>query len=241
MRELAEARDGLMAAPLGDLLTDVSAQLVDASDALDRPLAAEALNVADVLSSLAAVYDAVSIARAGADLDDATAATIDHFVETSTPMLRNFANADELSWLAPALVETCEIRNGVSFAESIVFMSAASDFLETEVGRRPAFGFLREMVEGMLETEERARSGPSSTFVEEHRRCRGDRTAHEYGDSAACDTLHDACAGGDLLACNDLYWISGVGTAYEAFAASCGERVEFNDPAFAGFCEELDE
>ncbi|MEM9466932.1 MAG: hypothetical protein AAGA90_16285 [Actinomycetota bacterium] len=47
--------------------------------------------------------------------------------------------------------------------------------------------------------------------------------ANTYGDDAELDALWDACAGGSLEACDDLYWASGVGTVYESFGSSCGE------------------
>ncbi|SKC37294.1 DUF4190 domain-containing protein [Krasilnikoviella flava] len=49
-------------------------------------------------------------------------------------------------------------------------------------------------------------------------------TATEYGDDPYLDGLYDDCAGGDDTACDDLYWESGAGTAYEEFALSCGGR-----------------
>jgi hypothetical protein len=45
-----------------------------------------------------------------------------------------------------------------------------------------------------------------------------------YGDDAELDALWDACADGDLGACDDLYLQSPVGSTYEAFGDSCGGR-----------------
>lgn len=44
----------------------------------------------------------------------------------------------------------------------------------------------------------------------------------EYGDDAELDALYDACADGDMAACDDLYFGSYYGTEYESFGASCG-------------------
>ena len=41
---------------------------------------------------------------------------------------------------------------------------------------------------------------------------------------AALDVLWSACEGGDWEACDDLYWQSPVGSAYEAFGDTCGNR-----------------
>jgi hypothetical protein len=45
-----------------------------------------------------------------------------------------------------------------------------------------------------------------------------------YGDDPALDALWDACADGDMVACDELYWSTPVGSEYEAFGATCGER-----------------
>jgi S1-C subfamily serine protease len=48
--------------------------------------------------------------------------------------------------------------------------------------------------------------------------------AYTYGDDAYLDELWDACAAGDMAACDELYWITPVGSAYEAFGSTCGEQ-----------------
>ena len=45
-----------------------------------------------------------------------------------------------------------------------------------------------------------------------------------YGDNPVLDILWDACENGDDAACDELYSISEVGSAYEAFGATCGGR-----------------
>jgi S1-C subfamily serine protease len=44
-----------------------------------------------------------------------------------------------------------------------------------------------------------------------------------YGDDPYLDELWDACAAGDLVGCDTLYYDSPVGTDYESFGASCGD------------------
>lgn len=46
--------------------------------------------------------------------------------------------------------------------------------------------------------------------------------AQAYGEDPDLDLLYDACAEGDMDACDDLYWSSPYGSEYEAFGASCG-------------------
>ncbi|MFP4234389.1 MAG: trypsin-like peptidase domain-containing protein [Nitriliruptoraceae bacterium] len=55
-----------------------------------------------------------------------------------------------------------------------------------------------------------------------------------YGDDPVLDRLWDACEGGDMPACDELFVESPVGSSYERFGDSCGER---NEPA--GWCEDL--
>ena len=73
----------------------------------------------------------------------------------------------------------------------------------------------------------------------EYDRCAIDLDAVAHGDNAGCDALYDACDARDLLACNDLYWVSTPLSAYEEFATTCGGRAPLGTPAAAGFCEEL--
>lgn len=56
---------------------------------------------------------------------------------------------------------------------------------------------------------------------------------NRYGDDPELDQLYDACGGGDLAACDDLYWQSAYGSEYESFAASCGGAMA--EPAW-GYC-----
>jgi hypothetical protein len=51
--------------------------------------------------------------------------------------------------------------------------------------------------------------------------------AQNYGDDPALDALWDACEAGSGTACDDLYWESESGSAYEDFGVTCGNRVEF--------------
>ncbi|WP_282944283.1 DUF4190 domain-containing protein [Cellulomonas endometrii] len=51
--------------------------------------------------------------------------------------------------------------------------------------------------------------------------------AQTYGDDPALDALWDACEAGSGTACDDLYWQSESGSAYEEFGTTCGNRVEF--------------
>jgi hypothetical protein len=46
--------------------------------------------------------------------------------------------------------------------------------------------------------------------------------AETYGDDPALDALWDACGSGDLAACDELYFSSGIGTEYEEFGETCG-------------------
>ena len=51
--------------------------------------------------------------------------------------------------------------------------------------------------------------------------------AQNYGDDPELDALWDACQAGSGAACDDLYWESEFGSAYEDFGSTCGNRVEY--------------
>ena len=64
-----------------------------------------------------------------------------------------------------------------------------------------------------------------------------------YSDNAELDAYYDACAAGDGQACDDLYFNSEIGTDYEAFGASCGDRFPNQDdaaPASTSSCRRRD-
>ncbi|MEJ5867438.1 hypothetical protein WDV85_06745 [Pseudokineococcus sp. 5B2Z-1] len=67
----------------------------------------------------------------------------------------------------------------------------------------------------------------------------GVEDGEEYGDNPVLDALWDECEAGDGLSCDDLYYSSEVGTAYETFGLTCGER--FSEARAPEYCEdELD-
>lgn len=63
-------------------------------------------------------------------------------------------------------------------------------------------------------------------------------TAFGYGDDIDLDLLWDGCEGGDMLDCDDLYFQSPVGSAYESFGASCGDRVSATTTQ--GLCDDTE-
>jgi len=52
------------------------------------------------------------------------------------------------------------------------------------------------------------------------------RPIYGYGDDALMDSLWNACAAGELMACDQLYVVSPIGSAYEYFASTCGTTGE---------------
>ncbi|MEJ5945467.1 hypothetical protein WDZ17_09205 [Pseudokineococcus basanitobsidens] len=55
-----------------------------------------------------------------------------------------------------------------------------------------------------------------------------------YGDNPVLDEMWDGCEAGDGTACDDLYDSSGLGTDYEDFGYTCGER--FTEASTPDFC-----
>ena len=55
-----------------------------------------------------------------------------------------------------------------------------------------------------------------------------------YGDDPTLDALQDSCAAGDMVACDRLYLDSPVGSGYETFGATCGERAAYVGGACSG-------
>ncbi len=54
-------------------------------------------------------------------------------------------------------------------------------------------------------------------------------TGQAYGDNPELDALYDACGAGDGVACDDLYVRSEVGSEYERYARTCGDRFTETD------------
>lgn len=49
---------------------------------------------------------------------------------------------------------------------------------------------------------------------------------YDYGDDETLDALWDECAGGSGTACDELFFESPIGSVYEAFGNTCGNRPE---------------
>ncbi len=62
-----------------------------------------------------------------------------------------------------------------------------------------------------------------------------DPGADTRGDNATLDTLWDDCEAGDGEACDTLYFTSPVGSEYETFGSTCGNR--FEDSGVGRACE----
>jgi hypothetical protein len=66
--------------------------------------------------------------------------------------------------------------------------------------------------------------------------CDDDASAEDPGDNDGCDALYDACDDGDMHACNDLYFAASIGTQYEEFGGTCGDRIQGGIAGSNGFC-----
>jgi hypothetical protein len=83
--------------------------------------------------------------------------------------------------------------------------------------------------------------GSEAEMDEETQACFFAFKADTYGDNAGCDALQDACASGDMFACNDLYWFTLEGTTYSDFGGSCGGIAQPGDEEIEGACEYRDD
>jgi hypothetical protein len=57
------------------------------------------------------------------------------------------------------------------------------------------------------------------------------------GDDAELDGLAESCYDGDMQACDDLFWNSEAGSAYELYGGTCAGR-QPNSAAQTVFCTE---
>jgi hypothetical protein len=140
---------------------------------------------------------------------------------------------------APKVVSDCDLE--IDPAALVDYITVAQEFLQTKAGQRPAYDALREMVASMNEAMTRNDGQPTAGLDDAYEQCAAALTAQQPGDDAGCDELHDGCDGRNMLACNDLYWISAIGSEYERFAATCGDRTRFGLEGFGGFCDQLNE
>lgn len=62
----------------------------------------------------------------------------------------------------------------------------------------------------------------------------GNPLADDYGSDAELDRLWDGCADGQMEACDDLYRFSPIGSEYERYGDTCGDRNEA-----AGWCVDI--
>jgi hypothetical protein len=220
-------------------MSALSSPLVRAAGALDAPASDDLEGLATFVWLIAGSLDTLSVDRRNADPD--TRARIGALVQATAPFVRFFASDYALRLAAPSLVDGCRIpKRPASPFDAIRFMEAVTEFAETDLGRRPAYRALAELAGEMRGALTRSTAGSSSGMRAEYDDCAGDPTASASGDNAGCDALNDACAVGDMLACNDLYWSSPLGSTYESFGATCGRRVRFGESGFGGFCGESD-
>jgi hypothetical protein len=216
-------------------MRELSSRLGRVASALDPPSSDELESLGAFVWVIADSLNTLSRDRRNADPD--TTARIGELVRTTAPFLRDLATEDVLGSVAPSLVDGCRIpKRALSPFATVRFMDAVAAFAETNLGRRPAYRDLAALAETMMAAATRSTAGSSSGMDAEYDECAGDPTAS--GDNAGCDALHHACAAGDMLACDDLYWSSPVGSEYESFGATCGRRIRFGERGFGGLCDE---
>lgn len=88
---------------------------------------------------------------------------------------------------------------------------------------------------GSLDDDVIGESSESGMDAETHS-CDDDASAQDPGDNDGCDALYDACEEGDMHACNDLYFAASIGSQYEEFGGTCGDRIQSGIAGSNGFC-----
>ena len=240
-------------APLRALVHDLGDLPADARSLADRLGAASTAAVAAVIdlgpeSRLAAgafatlLWDLAGVYRRLAEVRPTASAaerdTVDELVDTTPAFMRMLVAVGGLSTMMPATTATCPLPDLDVSPRAMRFPGAVREFAETDLGGQPAFAVLDALAAGFDDAGERLAGGRTSDLASAYDECAGDLSATDLGDNEGCDALAAACEKDDDLACNDLYWISVPGSAYEAIGASCGGRAGLGDPRFAGFCDE---
>ena len=223
-----------------EALDGVARQLRDA--AVSGSLRDEAETIASLFATFADTFSELADARLTADAE--TTDIIDDVVKYMPAFLGLMGGRTVLTSMVPEFVELCDVDRSETAAQQdqfFEFADAVQRLTESDLGTGEGFDSLQQMTSIFSEGSERMRAGSASGLVKEYDNCFADPSAQTVGDNSGCDALYEACDARTLLACNDLYWISRQGSAYEAFAATCGERIKFGDDGFGGFCDVLDD
>ena len=203
-------------------LADAKSDLADSEAALAKSEAALATAESDLSdieaarSAAEADRDAAAAAQAEAEAardeqqqraDDYAAASADFLAVSFVAGLG--LNDDDAECLAQGLVDSL----GADALGSIA-SAAAADNPDAEVA---AFGVEMLRVGEECGIDPDTLDSPSNS------------DAFAYGDDPELDALYDDCAGGDAVACDDLYLNSPQGSEYEQFGGTCGDRFEYSD------------
>lgn len=234
---LEELAGQTSAAELQDALTPAIGELRETATQMPVDVR-EQVETMPVLLTLRRDAGDEARAAAAATGDAEIAQVIDELVVGLGQLM--FSPAAFLS-IAPGIVERCpetqRILDRAWFdVDPTAHLRELRDRLRELGAGALADGFVPQ---GVLDVTDRDMTVALSGLQDEYVRCARARGAFTYGDDHGCDVLQDACDARNLLACNDLYWVSAPGSDYESFAASCGRRTSFGAAGFGGFCEEL--
>jgi hypothetical protein len=220
---LRDDRDDLeeRVAQVEDELAEAGDDLRDAQDARD------------------AARDAADAAEARADEAQAQLDEVDRrlagFFAAAMTASDDTLTTDQADCLAEVLVrEVGRARLLQMFAAAAEDPSTLDD-IESEIVAEAA----RAILECDIPLDGRASPPGESGLEAAYTECFDDFVAEGPGDNAGCDALHDACSGGDMAACDDLWVSANVGSEYERFGATCGDRIALGDPGSEGGCTRI--
>lgn len=221
---------GIAVLGLGVLLVAASGAKSDAED--ERDELATSLEAAN--EDLDAANETTADLRAQVDRADTRAdeqqAEIDE-LDATIEDLRGEVDASEE--LAEAVVGFFAVVFGV---EGVVDEADAECVARTLIGQSDPVRFLDRYSSLVRNASERDFVAFGLDIADAAETCGAVFTDDEflsgdtYGDNAELDALWDECADGSPVSCDSLYISSAVGSEYERFGGTCGDRLDEIEP-----------
>ena len=213
------------ASALGDHLSTIADDLIDAATNLPDGPRSEARSLGVDIADLAATID--DLATAQTTGDPALADVIDAIVAATPAFATAFVAGSTLEEAYPLLQDECDFDDpdaDEQLTSLLIMAKTLEAFMATPLASEPQFWLLSNLYAGTQEIVELLSRGARSQFHVDYAICSIDLDAYQLGDNVGCDALAFACNAGDVDACDDLYDISAVGSEYEQIGGTRGGR-----------------